>query len=121
MAAAREMALALDDLNKQLASDLKQPLRIGIGIHGGPAIVGEMGYRHATTVTAIGDSVNTASRLETMTKDYSAQLVVSRAVAEQAGIDMSDYEEHHVEVRGRAEKLAIYVVHDARTLKIPDE
>lgn len=118
--AARDMALALDQLNVQLASDLKQPLRMGIGIHGGPAIVGEMGYRHATTVTAIGDAVNTASRLETMTKDYGAQLVISKELADLAGIDMSDHEQHDVAVRGREETLTVYVVHDARTLSVDD-
>ena len=119
MRAAHLMALGLDRLNEELANDLKQPLRMGMGIHGGPAIVGEMGYRHATSVTAIGDAVNTASRLETMTKDYGAQLVVSREVAELAGIDMSAYEQHEVAVRGREEPMQVYVVQDARTLPVP--
>jgi len=64
--AARLMANRLEGLNKTLASDLKTPLRIGIGIHSGPAIVGEMGYAQATSITAVGDTVNTASRLEAM-------------------------------------------------------
>ena len=46
-----------------------------------PAIVGEMGYGRATSVTAIGDAVNTASRLEGLTKEYGCQLVVSETVA----------------------------------------
>ena len=59
----------LDDLNEALSGDLDQPLRIGIGLHAGPAIVGEMGYGGAP-VTAIGDTVNTASRLESLTKEF---------------------------------------------------
>ena len=50
---------------------------MGIGIHAGPVIVGEMGYGHATSLTAIGDAVNTASRLEALTKELGVQLVFS--------------------------------------------
>src|SRR5690606_12379662 len=59
VAAARAMAEALRQLNQHLRHDLREPLRMGIGIHAGPAIVGEMGYRAATSLTAIGDAVNT--------------------------------------------------------------
>ena len=48
----------------------------------GPVIVGEMGYARATSLTAIGDAVNTASRLEALTKEFGAELVVSEEVAE---------------------------------------
>ena len=61
------MAKNLDDLNATLRNDLKEPLRMGIGLHAGPVIVGEMGFAGATSVTAIGDAVNTASRLEALT------------------------------------------------------
>ena len=73
--AARRMALALDDLNEALSGDLDQPLRIGIGLHSGPTIVGQMGYERATQLTAIGDTVNTASRLEALTKEFGVELV----------------------------------------------
>ena len=75
--AARNMSQKLADLNAQLADELDEPLRIGIGIHAGPAIIGEMGYGTAFGLTAIGDSVNTASRLEAMTKEHAAQLIFS--------------------------------------------
>ncbi len=84
------MALALDDLNEALSGDLDQPLRIGIGLHAGPAIVGEMGYERAAQLTAIGDTVNTASRLETLTKEFAAELVVSQELLDRAGIDLGD-------------------------------
>ena len=78
MIAAKQMSKKLSDLNEQLKDELEEPLRIGIGIHVGPAIIGEMGYGTATGLTAIGDSVNTASRLEAMTKEFGAQLILSR-------------------------------------------
>ncbi|MBT3372116.1 MAG: adenylate/guanylate cyclase domain-containing protein [Rhodospirillaceae bacterium] len=116
LAAAAGMAQALEHLNHQLRHDLEQPLRMGIGIHAGPAIVGEMGYGAATTVTAIGDTVNTASRLETMTKEFAVQAVISDFVAARAGADLSAFEVREVTVRGRAEAMAVHLIADARDL-----
>jgi adenylate cyclase len=116
LAAARAMAAQLDQLNQTLAHDLDQPLQIGIGLHVGPAIVGEMGYGSAVGVTAIGDAVNTASRLEGLTKDYRAQLVLSEAVAERAGIDLSRFGRREIALRGRQGMLAVRVVPDAKDL-----
>ena len=114
--AAREMSKRLAELNRALAHDLDEPLRTGIGIHAGPAIVGEMGYGSAIGVTAIGDTVNTASRLETATKEFGAELVVSHAVAEAAGIGLSQYPSHEIALRGRTETVAARVIDIARTL-----
>ncbi len=116
--AARAMGRNLADLNRSLSADLETPLRMGIGIHAGPAIIGEMGYGAATTITAIGDSVNTASRLETMTKTYRAQLVVSEDVATRAGIDLGRWPSHEIEVRGRTEPVRVRVVVDATELPL---
>jgi adenylate cyclase len=116
IAAARAMAANLDALNQSLHHDLDDVLRIGIGIHCGAAIVGEMGYADAITVTAIGDAVNIAARLETATKDYGAQLVMSRAVAEKAGLDTSGLRHEMIEVRGRDERVEAIIVDDARRL-----
>lgn len=101
LAAARQMSLNLVELNRSLGQELSEPLRIGIGVHAGAAIVGEMGYARATTLTAIGDAVNTASRLETLTKEYGAELVVSKAVTDRAGLAIDAYEQHEVTLRGR--------------------
>ncbi len=114
--AARRMTERLDELNRALANDLERPLRIGIGIHSGPVIVGEMGYGRAISMTAIGDPVNTASRLEALTKEFGAELVLSEPVAERAGFDFSSFPRHEIELRGRAGRLAVFVVAEARTL-----
>jgi adenylate cyclase len=115
--AAVGMARALQVLNQDLAHDLTAPLRIGIGIHLGPAIVGEMGYGRATSLTAIGDSVNTASRLESMNKEFKSQLIVSEDVATRAGVDCSSFPGEEIEVRGRSTPLRVHVIHDARDLE----
>jgi adenylate cyclase len=116
LAAARRMIEHLDELNKALENDLDRPLRIGIGIHSGPVILGEMGYGQATSMTAIGDSVNTASRLEALTKDFEAELVLSEPVATRAGLDLGAFPRHEIELRGRAGQLAVFVVGDTRNL-----
>ena len=106
--AARAMGAALDELNRSIADNLDEPFRMGIGIHVGTVIVGEMGYRDVRSVTAIGDAVNTASRLETMTKEFHSQLVLSAEVVERAGLDLTGLTPHEIEVRGRSELLSVY-------------
>ena len=116
LTAARRMIERLDELNKALENELERPLRIGIGIHSGPVILGEMGYGRATAMTAIGDSVNTASRLEALTKDFEAELVLSEPVATRAGLDLSAFPRREIELRGRAGRLAVFVVGDTASL-----
>ena len=118
LAAARGMGQRLIELNRAFAGDLPEPLRIGIGIHFGPAIVGEMGYGSAISVTAVGDAVNIASRLEGLTKAYDAQLVVSEALVDRAGVALADAPRHEIEIRGRVGRLRI--AHLASALELPE-
>ncbi|MBL8837339.1 MAG: adenylate/guanylate cyclase domain-containing protein, partial [Alphaproteobacteria bacterium] len=114
--AARAMGEALALLNRSLSHGLDRDLRLGIGIHVGPAIVGEMGYGRAVSLTAIGDAVNTASRLEALTKDFKAEVVVSEAVAKAAGIDLAAFPAHAAAVRGREGTVAIRAIASAAAL-----
>src|SRR5215468_5832884 len=107
LAAAKDMAERMETLNRALIHDIPEPLRIGIGIHTGPAIVGEMGYGTAVSITAVGDSVNTASRIEALTKTYACEVVISEAVALRAGIDFGAAPRHEIEIRGRDERLVV--------------
>jgi adenylate cyclase len=106
----REMLARLDQLNRRLGAELPQPLRIGIGIHFAEAIVGTMGPPHSQITTAIGDTVNTAARLEGLTKDYDCPLIVSRRAAEAAGLDLSGRKLHEVAVKGRVQKVEFYAL-----------
>jgi adenylate cyclase len=112
------MSIALDALNREIRADLAEPLRIGIGLHAGPVILGEMGYGRATSLTAIGDVVNVASRLEALTKEVSAELVVSARLARRAGIDLVAFDAHDIDIRGRRRPLRVHVVADAASLPI---
>ena len=115
LAAAKQMGIRLSALNAAFAGDLDEPMRIGIGIHHGPAVVGEMGYG-VSSLTAVGDTVNIASRLETLTKEYTAQLVVSESVLALAELDIEAGERHDVMIRGRTEPLSVRVINQMREL-----
>lgn len=107
----------IDRLSEELSSDLTIPLRVAIGIHTGPAIVGAMGYGSVKNLTAIGDTVNVASRLETLAKELDVTLVVSEPTIVLAGTDTAQLESREITVRGRAEPLRIYIV--PRDMSVP--
>jgi adenylate cyclase len=121
LAAARLMSERLAELNLSLRVELDRPLRIGIGIHCGPVIVGEMGYGKAAAITAIGDAVNTASRLEALTKEYDCELVVSDETVARAGLDFSEFPRHEIEIRGKREMLAVTTFDRAADLPAPGD
>jgi adenylate cyclase len=116
LTAAGEMVRSVATLSEALAADLAEPLRIGIGIHTGPAVVGRMGYGEAIYLTAVGDTVHVASRLEALTKDYDCELVVSEAVTRRAGAPTVGLPRHELTLRNRAEALAVLVVQSAIAL-----
>jgi adenylate cyclase len=110
LVAAQLIHSRLADLNRTLADELPEPIAIGVGLHAGNVILGELGYRDRFVLTAIGDSVHVAARLQELTKDYGCQLVVSDIVVATAGVEMSGFPVREVNVRGRAEQLAVRIV-----------
>jgi adenylate cyclase len=118
LGAARLMSQRLAEVNRTLQGELAAPLRIGIGIHAGPAIVGEMGFSGAASITAIGDAVNTASRLEALTKEYECELIVSAEVIAGAGLDRGRFRWQETEIRGKQETLAIAILASAADLPL---
>jgi len=114
--AAQHMANKLDQMNQAMSDDMPQPIRIGIGVHAGPAIVGEMGYAGSVTTTAVGDPVHVAARLQELTKTYACQLIVSESLAHAAGVDLSRFRREEIQVRGRQEPLGIFIIPNAREL-----
>jgi adenylate cyclase len=118
LAAARTMVEGVAALSAELAGDLPAPLRIGIGIHAGPAVVGRMGWGESFYLTAVGDTVHVAARLEQATKDYGAELVVSEDTARHAALDLSAFPGHDLAVRNRAGHVAVRVIERVASLPV---
>ena len=110
LSAAAAILAGLERLSEELSGEIPIPLKVAIGIHAGPAIVGLMGYGGTMNVTAIGDTVNVASRLEAAAKEFDAAIVVSDTVAELSGLDLSQYAAREIAIRGSKRPLHVRVV-----------
>jgi adenylate cyclase len=106
----------IDELNQFLSHDLREPIRFGIGIHGGEVIVGDIGYRDHMVFTALGDAVNVAARLQDMTKTLACEAIISEEVHATAGLGDNDLPRQEVEIRGRAEPMTVRVVAEVKAL-----
>jgi adenylate cyclase len=84
--AAREMIVAMENINEGSS----WPLRIGIGIHFGEVVAGNIGSPRRKEYTVIGDTVNFAARLEALNKEFNSQLLISAAVRDAIGNDSGD-------------------------------
>ncbi|MEA2941823.1 MAG: adenylate cyclase [Bradyrhizobium sp.] len=114
--AAAQTAVHVDELNQFLSHDLREPIRFGIGIHGGEVIIGDIGYRDHMVFTALGDAVNVAARLQDMTKSLACEVIVSEEVRKTAGLPADALPAHDVDIRGRAEPMIVRAVASARIL-----
>jgi adenylate cyclase len=103
--AAVNMQKSLDELNKVSG---KPPLSIGIGIHTGEAIVGYLGTEHRMDYTAIGDTVNVASRLTSQAGP--GQIVISAATYKQIGREISCCPMLPMKLKGRDEPIDVHEV-----------
>jgi adenylate cyclase len=119
LAAAQLIQHRLAEMNRDLRDELNEPIAIGIGIHVGGAILGELGYRENFLLTAIGDSVHVAARLQDLTKEYKCELVVSDDVLAAAGVAAARLPRQEVRVRGRDAPLSIRAVADLDDLELP--
>ncbi|MEJ8571825.1 adenylate/guanylate cyclase domain-containing protein [Microbaculum marinum] len=104
------MLARLAALNEALKTDLPEPLRIGVGIHTGEAIVGEMGPPDARTVSAIGDTVNITARLEGLSKELGAPIIVSEETMTRAATTLQDLKPIRRKVRGRVEPIGVFAL-----------
>ncbi len=123
--AARAMGGVLDGLNQSLQDELPAPLQIGIGLNTGPVVLGRIGAGHRTDaaarITALGETVNTASRLEGLTKQLEVQVVVSNTTIEASGLPHDEkMERRNVDVRGLSQPVSVYAVKRATDLPSSD-
>jgi adenylate cyclase len=103
--AAAGVRSALVTFNRTLVAEGAPEVRVGIGLHLGDLVLGEIGAAGNAPRTIIGDTVNTASRLEGATKDLGLELLVSEALLKSAGIDTAPLDLITLELRGVSEPL----------------
>jgi adenylate cyclase len=113
--AALAMRRSLTQVNGHFAQEAQMtgkpftPVEVGIGINSGPCSVGNMGSAQRVAYSALGDTVNLASRLESLTRSYGVHIIVGEETASQAP-EMALLEIDRVQVKGRSRPLAIYTL-----------
>lgn len=109
---ALDMMNTLETLQKKWKSQNKPHIDIGIGLHSGEAVVGNMGSHQRFDYTAMGDTVNLASRLESLTKHYGVRCLLSQAMFNAIQKDTSSQwhirEIDQVKVKGKTQPVRIF-------------
>ncbi|MGZ3807602.1 MAG: adenylate/guanylate cyclase domain-containing protein, partial [Bacteriovorax sp.] len=105
-----EMRLALNELNEGRIDRGLTPIKIGMGMHSGEAISGQIGSSERMEFTVIGDAVNTASRIEGSTKSFGTDLLLSKEVVELIGDSFLIEKAGEAKVQGKTENLILYKV-----------
>ncbi|HEY8567528.1 MAG TPA: adenylate/guanylate cyclase domain-containing protein [Beijerinckiaceae bacterium] len=111
--AALRCALSMRDSLAQLNAELGpggEPIGLGIGLHKGPACVGNVGSVRRFDYSAIGDTVNTAARIEPLCKPYGVSILVSAEIAE-AAPDFATLPVGDVQLRGQQRLTTLFALH----------
>jgi adenylate cyclase len=104
---ARDMFRRVEQLNRQLQVEFGESVKMGIGIHGGEAIVGTMGPPKTPLLTAVGDNINIAARLEAQTKALQCDLIVSADTLARESIPFAEAASLEIELRGRRDRVRV--------------
>jgi adenylate cyclase len=111
-----KIAANVEQMNRDLAGDLREPIQYGIGVNGGEVIIGDIGYREHIVFTALGDPVNVAARLQDMTKGLGCTVVISEEVCRTAGLAPDALSTREVSIRGRDRPMTVRLAKRANLL-----
>lgn len=115
------MRTQLQEINEKRAADGKEAFRIGIGIHSGEVVVGNIGHIEKMEYTAIGDTVNVTSRIESLTKEIKCDILVSESTYEYLP-EIFDVNRHGpFELKGRGKLITVYEVLKEKDLPVREE
>ncbi|BDV36059.1 adenylate/guanylate cyclase domain-containing protein (plasmid) [Methylocystis iwaonis] len=116
VATAVRMGETVARLNTQLAAEdpTHVPLAVGVGVSTGVCVVGNIGSRWRYDYSVLGDTVNLASRLEGLTKEFGVGVIVGPETAERVSDRYDVQKLAHIAVRGRSEKLPVFAVSERR-------
>jgi adenylate cyclase len=114
--AVAKIAANVEQLNRDLAGDLREPIQYGIGVNGGEVIIGDIGYREHIVFTALGDPVNVAARLQDMTKGLRCEVVIAEEVCRTAGLAPDALSTREVAIRGRERPMTVRLAERANLL-----
>jgi adenylate cyclase len=107
--AALDIWTGLDSLNEELAGELDGPLRFGIGLHVGPAVVGWIATSGSQSLQFLGDTGNIAAKLEAHTKQIDCTMVASRQALNLARPGLIPHEASTASIPGKSEPIAMVV------------
>jgi len=108
--AALQMLAALDELNARWDAEGRVPLRIGVALHTGEALAGNVGSIERMDYTVIGDTVNLAARVEELNKKYGTTLLATESTVEAAGSRFASRLVGETAIRGREQPIRIFTV-----------
>ncbi|MEQ9362963.1 MAG: adenylate/guanylate cyclase domain-containing protein [Leptospirales bacterium] len=108
--AALDMQKELVEVNRYLHHHLDHEFHIGVGVHFGDVIVGEMGHPDKRQFTALGDNVNTASRIESVTKQAAVPLLISQEVHSILGDDLTVHKRFRTKLKGKSGDYRLFSV-----------
>jgi adenylate cyclase len=115
--AALEIWNGLEVLSAELANELRAPLRIGIGVHVGTAVVGLVRTGESQSLQFLGDTGNVAAKLEAQSKELDCTLVASVVAVDLVSPGTTQVQTNSVAIAGKADPIRVAVFRDKRELE----